>query len=511
MSNLDQTEVLPSPPEDDDDESIDRGFTEGRRWMPRRRTLLINGVIGVALLVVVALIVWTVRDSGNEPVSAAQTVTVDTGDVTASVSANGNVAAGTAVNLDFQGTGGVVTKILVKPGSKVTKGQVLATVDATSAEQALANARVQLESAQAGYSIAVQGQTSAEYQRDERSIDQARASVASARSSLRSAQDSLALTRKQQNAAVERAQHDVDTAQDAAARAAAKTALTLAKEARASALLQGRQQVASAQQQVRSANASLASTKATVAVSRQGATAGTVAQAQAQVDSAQIAVDEAQTALNQTKLRAPMRGRVAQVNGTVGESSTAGTSSSSTTATSTSTTDTSGFVVLTETDALQVTADVAEADIAEVKVGQTATVTLSASGQQIAGKVTTVDAIETVTNNVVEYGVTVTLDESKDVKLGQSTQVVITTGSKPGVLRVSSSALTTIGQMTTASVQDDDGTTQTVEVVTGLEGDGYTEVLSGLTEGDLVELPEQSGTGTDFTFPGGGGFGGGLP
>ena len=509
MTNLDQTAVLPSPPEDDD-ESEDSDFSDGRRWRPRRRNLLLNGLIGVALAVVLALIVWTVRDSGGEPVSAAQTVSVDTGDVTASVSANGNVAAGTTVNVDFQGTGGVVTRILVEPGEKVAKGQVMATVDATSAEQGVANAQVQLESAQASYAIAVQGQTSAEFLRDERSIDQSQASVASARSTLRAAQDSLALTRKQQNAAVERAEHDVDTAADATARAAAKTALTLAKEGRESALLQGRQQVSSAQQQLKSANASLASTQATVAVNRQGATDGTVAQAQAQIDSAQIAVDEAQTTLDQTRLRAPMRGRVAQVNGTVGESSTAGASSSSSTATSTSTTDTSGFIVLTETNALRVTADVAEADIAEVKVGQAAAITLSASGREIAGKVTAVNAIETVTNNVVEYGVTVTLDESKGVKLGQSTQVVITTGSKQGVVRVSSSALTTIGQLTTATVRDSDGTTRTVEVVTGLEGDGYTEVLSGLGEGDTVELPEQSGSGTDFTFPGGG-FGGGLP
>ncbi len=55
----------------------------------------------------------------------------------------------------------------------------------------------------------------------------------------------------------------------------------------------------------------------------------------------------------------------------------------------------------------------AEADIADVQVGQEATVTLSASGKEIRGTVTAVDAIETVTNNVVEYGVTVTLGESQ--------------------------------------------------------------------------------------------------
>jgi HlyD family secretion protein len=95
------------------------------------------------------------------------------------------------------------------------------------------------------------------------------------------------------------------------------------------------------------------------------------------------------------------------------------------------------------------------------------------------------------------------------VKLGQTAQLVITTGSKESALRVSSSALTTIGNVTTATVRASDGTTSTRQVTTGLEGDTYTEVLSGLQDGDVVVLPEQSGTGsTGFTFPGGGGPGG---
>jgi hypothetical protein len=165
-------------------------------------------------------------------------------------------------------------------------------------------------------------------------------------------------------------------------------------------------------------------------------------------------------------------------------------------------------VTLTNTKVLQVTADVAEADIADVALGQAASITLSASGETLEGSVTGVDAVETVTNNVVEYGVTVTLDGAKGVKLGQSTQVVVTTGLTQGVLRVSSSALTTIGERTSATVQAEDGTTRTVDVVTGLEGDGFTEVLEGLAEGDVVVLPEQAASTGDFTFPGGGGLGG---
>ena len=536
MSNQDRTSVLPSStfPEDADGSEEPRR----RRWPPSRK-VVVNGVIVAAILVVLALIVATLRGTDGEPAAAAQTVTADTGEVTATVSANGNIAAGTTVNADFQGSGGVVTDILVEPGDKVRKGQVLARVDATSAENGLASAEAQLESAQAGYSATVEGQSAAEAQRDQASVDQSQASVQSAQSSLTSARQSLALTTKQQNANVERAANALADARDELQRAraayaaspteehkagvqsaqanvsSAETALASAKQTRESALLQARQQVSSAEHQVKSAQASLASTQAGGAVNQQGATASAIAQAQAQVDSAQVAVDEAEATLEQTQLRAPAAGKVAQVNGAVGEASTSGSSGGSTgtdTSSASSTTDTSGFVVLTATDALQVTADVAEADIADVKVGLPATVTLSASGTEIQGTVTAVDTIETVTNNVVEYGVTVTLNDSMGVKLGQSTQVVITTGVEQGALRVSSSALTTIGPNTTATVQHPDGTISTVEVTTGLEGDTYTEILSGLSGGDTVVLPEQADSGGGFTFPGaGGGFGGELP
>jgi HlyD family secretion protein len=512
----------------------------GGRFDRLRRPLLVNGVIGLALAVVVALIVWSVRgDAGEATQSTAQTSTVDTGEVTATVSANGNVAAGSTVEASFEAGGGVVRKIYVEPGEKVRRGQALARVDQTSARQSLATARAQLVSAQAAYATTVQGQTAQEQALDATSVQQAQVTVSSAQQNVANAQQTLALTRQQQEANVRRAEQSVADAQQAAqearrayrrdpsveneqalqtaedALAAARSTLATTRATRTSSIVQAQQQVETQQQALRSAQASLSSTRASVAVNQQPARDGEVESAQAQVESAEVTVQEALTAVDQTVLRAPVAGTVATVSGTVGESSTASGSSGSTdTSTGTETSATSdsssggGFVTLTDTRTLQVTADVAEADIAEVQLGQPVTLTLSASGREIDGQVTGVDVVETVTNNVVEYGVTVTLDRSNGVKLGQSTQVVITTGTKEGVVRVSSSALTTVGDTTTATVQAADGTTSTVPVVTGLEGDGYTEVLDGLSDGDVVVLADQGEQPTEFTFPGGGGLGG---
>lgn len=482
------------------------------------RAWLINGFLALAVALV-GLVAYRAVAVGSTPAtSATRTTTVDNGTVTSTVTSSGNIAADRTLAVDFEGSGGIVKAIYVKPGDVVHKGQRLALVDATSSRQALASAQVQLESAQASYDTAVQGQTSQERAADQQSIAGAQVSVRSAELSLRQSRQTAALDRRQKDASVAQAERSLKEAQqttpvDHAAVQSARTALSSARQARAATVLADRHQVESQVQALASARQQLAGTKTTVAVNEQPARASSVAQAQSQVDSARIGVEQARSTLAQATLRAPEAGRVAAVNGTVGQSSSSSSSAaSSSSASSDSTSSSSGFVSLVSARTLEVTADVAEADIDSVKVGQPVAVTLSADDKRLTGTVAEVADASTVTNNVVEYAVTVRLDRTKGVKLGQTAQLVVTAGEKQSVLRVSSSALTTIGDTTTATVRSSDGSTATRQVTTGLKGDTYTEVLSGLRAGDVVVLPTQSTTGsTGFTFPGGGGpVGGGL-
>jgi HlyD family secretion protein len=481
----------------------------------RRRSWVINGFIVLAVALVVLTTWRSVRSEASEPTTQSQTATVDTGAVTATVSASGNVDAASETDVSFEGTGGTVEKIYVAEGDTVKEGQALAEVDQTSARLSLQSAKAQLDAAQASYTSATEGRTSAERAQDAQTVNVAQTSVSSAQTQLTQARQSLALTKRQQDAAVARAEAALTAAQD---KDEARSALVQAREGRDTAVLQAQQQVTSAESQVRSAQAQLASTQAQVAVNAEGPTDDVVASAQSQVDQAKVSVAEAQETLQQTVLRAPTAGTVASINGSVGaSSSSSGSASSSSDSTSTTASTSTGFLTLSETSALEVTAYVAEADIDDVEVGQTATVTLSASDTEKTGEVTAVDTEPTVTNNVVEYGVTVRLDDAEGVRIGATAELVVSTGEKQDVTRVSSAALTTIGQSTTATVQADDGTTSTVAVTVGLVGDNQTEVLDGLAPGDVVVVPQtDSGDSSGLTFPGagGGGFpggGGGAP
>lgn len=506
------------------------------------RGAIINTVLVLAILAVAGMSWWVMRGDDTAAASSATTTEVTRGDVVASVTASGNVASATDVAVDFEGTGGTVTGLYVQAGDKVKKGQILAEVDATEAKQTLRSARIQLQSAQASYAETVAGQTSAEKAVDQSSLTQAQRSVSQAIMDLNQTRATARLNRSQQNSALARAQKAVTDAEQALAKAqknnqtygtsetaqgvqTARTALSQARstlvttrQQRASALLSDNQQIAQRRAAVTAAREQLTSTRASIALNGQGATDSQIASARAQVDTAQVTVDQAQDAVDQTVLRAPAAGTIAAVNGAVGESSSgsstsssASSSSASSSTTSTSS-DASGFITLVSTDVLEVTTYVAEADIDDVDAGQSATITLSASGTELPGTVSSVDTVQTVTNNVVEYGVTVRLDQTKGVRLGQTAEVVITTGEKDDVLRVATSALTTIGDRTSATLQNEDGTTESVAVEVGLAGDSQTQVISGLDQGDVVVVPQTDSDSSELTFPaggpGGGGFGG---
>ena len=151
---------------------------------------------------------------------------------------------------------------------------------------------------------------------------------------------------------------------------------------------------------------------------------------------------------------------------------------------------------------LEVVAGFAEADATKVKVGQPATVTLSAlTSTSVPGKVTAVSPVSTVVSNVVTYSVTVALtNPPADVKPGMTATVAVTVASESNVLELPTSAITTTGRISTVSVLRSGK--QTIQpVTTGLAGDTSTQITSGLSAGDVVVQPSvtASGTGTGST------------
>ncbi|MEA2577315.1 MAG: hypothetical protein QOD78_903 [Chloroflexota bacterium] len=172
-----------------------------------------------------------------------------------------------------------------------------------------------------------------------------------------------------------------------------------------------------------------------------------------------------------------------------------------------------GPAIVVSSTTFEVSTDVVESDLANVKVGQTASVTISALDTTVDG---TVSAISPVvgdsTSGVVSYPVTVTLKAPPSAaRAGMSADVTITTASATGVLTVPIAALQGTAGAYAVTTLAPDGTTQRTPVDVGLVTSTGAEIKSGITDGTAVVTGTASdliGTATGGTgaFPRGGGI-----
>ncbi|MGI8334135.1 efflux RND transporter periplasmic adaptor subunit [Actinomadura scrupuli] len=111
-----------------------------------RRTALVNGTLVVLLVGGAAYGYISLASDGNAGTAAAPTGAVARGTVMSSVSASGSVVSAKSRDLSF-GTSGTVKRIEVQTGDKVVKGEVLARLDATAAQENVTVTKAALDAA----------------------------------------------------------------------------------------------------------------------------------------------------------------------------------------------------------------------------------------------------------------------------------------------------------------------------------------------------------------------------
>jgi macrolide-specific efflux system membrane fusion protein len=218
--------------------------------------------------------------------------------------------------------------------------------------------------------------------------------------------------------------------------------------------------------------------------------------AENQVAQAQETREDLQSQISRATLKAPTTGVVVEVNIAPGLDAP------------------SGDAIVIDASALQVTADVVEGDLPSLKVGQAASVTVSAVDATLTGKVTSIAPTATASSgnsSVVSYAITVSIvDSSGKVRSGMSADVSITTASATNVLRVPATAIVGSDGQYAVRVLDANGQVTARQVSVGLITSSMAEIKDGLSQGETVVTgvaTAQSGTTGGF-----GGFGvpGGL-
>lgn len=177
---------------------------------------------------------------------------------------------------------------------------------------------------------------------------------------------------------------------------------------------------------------------------------------------------------------------------------------------------------------LTMTLSVDELDIASIEVGQSVSIVADAvEDTTYTGTVTKVSVAGTSSGSATTYPVTIRIDETDGLLPGMSVDATIELASAEDVLAIPSAALNrgdtvlvTADSPSAAngtlveSTAEDGEDYYSVEVTTGVSGDDYIEIVSGLQEGDTVAyIPTSSSSSEMGMMMGGmpGGMGGGMP
>jgi HlyD family secretion protein len=226
-----------------------------------------------------------------------------------------------------------------------------------------------------------------------------------------------------------------------------------------------------------------------------------IAEDQAAIDTAQANLIEAQQALNGAQLTSPINGTIVSIGLAVGDTVSAGSSTA--------------VIVIIGTHSFEVSATLTSSQVAAVKVGATASVSVDGLTTTTNGTISQVGPVQS-TSSGYTYPVVVSLPSSvQGLFAGSSANVTIATGQVSDVVAVPTSAVITQGSRSYVEMLDNGAlTNKTVHL--GMVGGVYTEVLSGLSVGqsvvlaDLSQAVPSSNTATLGGLGGGGFFNGGA-
>lgn len=339
------------------------------------------------------------------------------------------------------------------------------------------------------------------------------ATIAADQAAVTAAQQNLQSVQLKATQAEQQAQNQIDSAQ--LSLTAAQHGYTLKVTPSATAIAADQQALATAQNnltaaqlkvstadhtsatQIAQAQAALTSAQHGYATRVAPATPDVIAADQASLASAQSSVTNAKDAVARGSLIAPADGTVVTVNLEPGAAAPP------------------GYAIVVQSNNLQVVADFAESDLPSLALGQTATVTVNATGDSISGAVASISPSPATSgsSSVVTYAVVVSLtNPPAGVRAGMTASVAITTAQATNVVAVPTVAIQSGTDGYAVSVLGTNGTVQQVPVQVGLVTSSYAEIQSGLSEGQTVitgvaTQRQSTTTSGGFGVPGlGGGF-----
>ncbi len=203
------------------------------------------------------------------------------------------------------------------------------------------------------------------------------------------------------------------------------------------------------------------------------------------VRSAQLSLKIAQDDYEDTILTAPIDAKVFAINYEPGETVAE---------IRTRVADDEHFMLLTNTDKINVIAPVCEIDLGNITIGQSVEVAFEAfEGQSFAGRVLSVDPLPKRDNSgLVTYDVNIELDEDMDkIKTGMTCTINFILRQKKHVLVIPNKAVTLVDGKQSVQVKDEKGNIISRTIKAGLTDGINVEVIDGLEAGETVMVSDK--------------------
>jgi HlyD family secretion protein len=468
----------------------------------KRHYWLVSVVIVTLLASVLASCASGADDEGEEEV---EIVTAQRGSLVTSNTATGSIYPRSEAALSFE-ISGRVNDVLISVGERVEQGQALVQLDTTDLEYQVRNAEAALTASQAQLDQLKAGAQQEEIAAAQANLDAAQAALDAARADRQQLETGgmeaeIAAAEAQVASAITQQKIAQDTHDDTMRchtvtmpdgskkeicpslgkpEEQARYNLHAADVALESAQAQLDALEASLPYQLRVARANEAralaqynNAQAQLDLLLAGTTEAQIAAGEANVDQAQVALDSAQSALERATLKAPIQGIVARVDVEVGEFVGPQTP----------------IITLVDDSQFRIEANVDEADIRWVELGQGVQITLDAfPGQELTGDVVAIAPSATFDMGIVSYQVTMEIHPT-DLPLrgGMTANTEIVRDRRENALLVPNRAIWMDADTGRPFVEKVVGEEVVITFIEqGSTDDLYSEVLSGLEEGDQL-------------------------
>jgi len=232
--------------------------------------------------------------------------------------------------------------------------------------------------------------------------------------------------------------------------------------------------VSSAETDLKNAQSDLSLAQQQLALDKAGSTPEEVAAQQAQVEKAKADILNYEAQYDKMTLRSPISGIVSKQDVKMGEIVSADQVIAS----------------VISASQFEIESNVPEADIAKIKIGDEANITLDAYGDAVVfkAKVSKIDPAETVIEGVSTYKTTLQFEQNDErIKSGITANIDISTDKRENVLVIPQRAIATRGTDKFVYVDNGAKIPEERKIESGLKGiDGNVEVVSGLNEGEKI-------------------------